>query len=122
MLYSLHRQTLDFYTLITVYIYISSQAWNSWNEKSIRPLIDPIIFQPQHEKEIMRCVHVGLLCVQEFAKDRPDIPTVIAMLYGEISDLPYPNRPGFTFITHDTISSEQNSTKNYISVTEISGR
>ncbi|KAK0580221.1 hypothetical protein LWI29_038202 [Acer saccharum] len=45
---------------------------------------------------ISRCIHVGLLCVQEFVKDRPTMSTVISMLNSEIVDLPTPKQPAFT--------------------------
>lgn len=85
-------------------------------------LIDPEISGPPYEKEIMICLHIGLLCVQEFAKDRPDVSTVISMLNGEVSDLPCPKVPGHSCISQDDALSQQNSTKNYVTITEISGR
>ncbi|CAO2842777.1 unnamed protein product [Amaranthus hypochondriacus] len=97
-------------------------AWKLWNEKNIVSLIDPEISGPPYEKEIMICLHIGLLCVQEFAKDRPDVSTVISMLNGEVSDLPCPKVPGHSCISQDDALSQQNSTKNYVTITEISGR
>lgn len=47
------------------------------------------------EVEIIRCIQIGLLCVQEFAKDRPTIQTVLSMLTREIVDLPPPQQPDF---------------------------
>ena len=46
-----------------------------------------MIYEPYCEMEMLRCIHVGLLCVQEFAKDRPIISVVISMLKSEIVDL-----------------------------------
>lgn len=100
-------------------------AWKLWNEKNIMSLIDPELSEesePGQEENIMRCAHVGLLCVQEFATDRPNVPTVISMLNGEISDLPYPKKPGFAHITQDITSSQHNFSTNYVSITDISGR
>ncbi|XP_042944116.1 G-type lectin S-receptor-like serine/threonine-protein kinase At1g11300 isoform X3 [Carya illinoinensis] len=70
-------------------------AWKMWNIDNLAALVDPKISGSGFEKEILRCIHVGLLCVQEFAKDRPTIPIVISMLRSEIVDLPYPRQPGF---------------------------
>ncbi|KAG6639635.1 G-type lectin S-receptor-like serine/threonine-protein kinase At1g11300 [Carya illinoinensis] len=70
-------------------------AWKMWNIDNLAALVDPKISRSGCEKEILRCIHVGLLCVQEFAKDRPTIPIVISMLKSEIVDLPYPRQPGF---------------------------
>ncbi|KAJ6978907.1 hypothetical protein NC653_027171 [Populus alba x Populus x berolinensis] len=71
-------------------------AWKLWNEGNIAALVDPGISYPSFREEIFRCVHVGLLCVQEFAKDRPAIFTIISMLNSEIVDLPTPKQPAFS--------------------------
>ena len=45
--------------------------------------------------EMFRCIHVGLLCVQELARDRPTISTIISMLSSDIVDLPFPKQLAF---------------------------
>uniref|UniRef100_A0A7N2LU17 non-specific serine/threonine protein kinase n=1 Tax=Quercus lobata TaxID=97700 RepID=A0A7N2LU17_QUELO len=65
-------------------------AWKLWNANNIMALIDPMISEPCFEMEILRCIHVGLLCVQDFVEDRPNVSVVISMLKSEIVDLPYP--------------------------------
>ncbi|XP_042945739.1 G-type lectin S-receptor-like serine/threonine-protein kinase SD1-13 isoform X2 [Carya illinoinensis] len=71
-------------------------AWEMWNMDNLSTLADPKISKSGFEKEIFRCIHVGLLCVQDFAKDRPTISIVISMLKSEIVDLPHPRQPAFT--------------------------
>ncbi|KAF5472075.1 hypothetical protein F2P56_008821 [Juglans regia] len=78
-------------------------AWEMWNMENLSTLVDPKISKSGFEKEILRCIHVGLLCVQDFAKDRPTVSIVISMLKSEIVDLPQPRRPAFTT---NQISSE----------------
>ncbi|XP_059668745.1 G-type lectin S-receptor-like serine/threonine-protein kinase At1g11330 [Cornus florida] len=73
-------------------------AWKLWNEDRIEMLIDPTISDPCFQVEILRYVHVGLLCVQEFATNRPTISTVLSMLSSEIANLPTPKQPAFTEI------------------------
>ena len=51
--------------------FLCFQAWKLWNADNIVAFIDPMISEPCFETEILRSIHVGLLCVQEFAKDRP---------------------------------------------------
>lgn len=48
------------------------------------------------EMEIKRYIQVGLLCVQELEKDRPNVSTILSMLNSEIPDLPLPKLPAFT--------------------------
>lgn len=66
-----------------------------WNGNDIKNLIDPLIFDPCIEVGVMRYVHVGLLCVQEYTKDRPNVSTVLSMLNSEIAELPRPNLPAY---------------------------
>ncbi|ESR62415.1 hypothetical protein WN944_012155 [Citrus x changshan-huyou] len=58
--------------------------------------MDPVLLESDFELEILRCIHVGLLCVQEYVHDRASISTVISMLSSEIVDLPVPKQPVFT--------------------------
>ena len=63
---------------------------------NIVALIDLMISKPCFEMEIFRCIHVSLLCVQEFGWDRPTVSIVISMLKSDIVDLPRPMQPAFT--------------------------
>ena len=58
-------------------------------------LVEPAIWDPCFQMDILKCIHVGLLCVQELARDRPNASTVISMLKSEILDLPTPKQPAF---------------------------
>ena len=44
--------------------------------------------------EVVRTIHVGLLCVQRNPEDRPSMSVVVLMLGGE-GALPPPLKPGF---------------------------
>ena len=44
--------------------------------------------------EVLRSIHVALLCVQHHAEDRPTMLSVVLMLVSE-SALPEPNQPAF---------------------------
>ncbi|GAA0146660.1 hypothetical protein LIER_43636 [Lithospermum erythrorhizon] len=45
--------------------------------------------------EVLRCVQVGLLCVQQRPEDRPTMASVLLMLDSESAVLPLPKRPGY---------------------------
>ncbi|RDX71320.1 G-type lectin S-receptor-like serine/threonine-protein kinase, partial [Mucuna pruriens] len=70
-------------------------AWKSWNNNNITSLVDPQIYDPRFYKDMLRCVHIGLMCVQELVRDRPIMATVISMLHSEIVDIPPPKQPAF---------------------------
>ncbi|MCD9642916.1 hypothetical protein HAX54_029965 [Datura stramonium] len=99
-------------------------AWKCWNENKIVELVDLKITDQHLEKEIMRCVHVGLLCVQEYAEDRPNVSTILSMLTREIDDLPSPKQPAFT--TRPSLSKKSTSrcqgSVNNVTVTIMEGR
>lgn len=59
-------------------------------------MIDKALEESYSSSEAMRCIHVGLLCVQDHAIDRPTMPDVVFMLSKE-TDLLQPKQPLFTF-------------------------
>ncbi|KAJ1379170.1 Tyrosine-protein kinase, catalytic domain [Sesbania bispinosa] len=102
-------------------------AWKLWNEEEIVSLIDPDVSNPDYVDHILRCIHIGLLCVQEFAKERPTMATVVSMLNSEIVNFPAPRQPAFTQrqIEQSGDSSQQSHDSNSINnvtVTNLQGR
>ncbi|KAF7119454.1 hypothetical protein RHSIM_Rhsim13G0168200 [Rhododendron simsii] len=71
-------------------------TWRLWNEGNSELLIDPRITCRDFQMESLRCIRIGLLCIQEFAIERPNISTVLSMLTSEIANLPKPKQPAFT--------------------------
>ncbi|KAL5999333.1 hypothetical protein ACLOJK_040793 [Asimina triloba] len=64
------------------------------------PSSTPTLSPPEYrgEWEFTRYIHVGLLCVQESARDRPTVSDVAFLLSNQnIPDIPTPTRPAFTF-------------------------
>ncbi|KAL9687087.1 hypothetical protein QQ045_031483 [Rhodiola kirilowii] len=73
---------------------LTSFAWDSWRAGSAENMIDPnIIHDPRNE--IMRCIHIGLLCVQESVTARPTMASVVLMLSSFSLTLPLPSEPAF---------------------------
>ncbi|KAF6159049.1 hypothetical protein GIB67_032666 [Kingdonia uniflora] len=101
-------------------------AWELWNEDNSLALIDPGLSKPPFQEEILRCIHVGLLCVQDFVEDRPSMSIVLSMLTSEMVHLPPPKQPAFTerHISSDLELREKirKSGSINVSITEIHGR
>ncbi|GMP74979.1 hypothetical protein CsSME_00032218 [Camellia sinensis var. sinensis] len=99
-------------------------AWKLWNEDNIVTLIDPVISYQYFRQDILRYIHVGLLCVQEFAVDRPTISTVLSMLKSEISYLPTPKQPAFTQRPkrQSLQQSQSGHSRNELTITIVDGR
>ncbi|XP_035547649.1 G-type lectin S-receptor-like serine/threonine-protein kinase CES101 [Juglans regia] len=71
-------------------------AWELWREGKGLELMDSTLVESHSEHQILRCIHVGLLCVQEFAVDRPTMSDVISMLTNEYLPLPIPKQAAFS--------------------------
>ncbi|XP_058092176.1 cysteine-rich receptor-like protein kinase 10 [Magnolia sinica] len=70
-------------------------AWTLWCEEKSLELIDPLITEACPTEEVLRCIHIGLLCVQEDAANRPTMSSVVVMLKSDPMTLPQPTQPGF---------------------------
>ncbi|XP_010667681.1 G-type lectin S-receptor-like serine/threonine-protein kinase SD1-13 [Beta vulgaris subsp. vulgaris] len=101
-------------------------AWKLRNDDNILSLIDPTIQDTHFQGEILRCIEVGLLCVQEFPEERPSISTIISMLDSEITDLPQPVQPVFSKILYPKRLLQKNqenySVNTWSFASHISGR
>ena len=72
------------------------QAWQLWNEGKGLDLMDPLLAESCCPDEFLRCYHIGLLCIQEDAFDRPTMSSVVVMLKSETVTLHQPERPAFS--------------------------
>ncbi|KAL0363289.1 UNVERIFIED_CONTAM: G-type lectin S-receptor-like serine/threonine-protein kinase [Sesamum calycinum] len=103
-------------------------AWKLWSEDNGLAFADEAIASPDFQGEIVRCIHIALLCVQEFPKDRPTIQTVLSMLSREIVDLPAPEQPVFaekwngTNMGSTQPMSQVEFSTNELTVTMLDGR
>ncbi|CAH1442753.1 unnamed protein product [Lactuca virosa] len=88
-------------------------AWELWNEAGRGlELMDPVLEDSCTPKEVMTCIHVGLLCVQDHAIDRPTMSEVISMLTNENMHLPEPKRPTFFIERHQADSARDDNIGN----------
>ncbi|PON51255.1 S-receptor-like serine/threonine-protein kinase [Trema orientale] len=87
-------------------------AWLLWNEGKALELMDPSLADSCIEYQVLRCIHVGLLCVQKFSEDRPTMNSVLLMLSNEGAKLPQPKQPGFFIERSPTIINEDSTSTN----------
>ncbi|XP_052181941.1 cysteine-rich receptor-like protein kinase 28 [Diospyros lotus] len=74
--------------------HLISYAWKKWKEGKASMLIDGTI-RGGSEADMLRCIHIGLLCLQENAARRPTMASVVLMLNSFSTNLPTPARPTF---------------------------
>ncbi|XP_056158511.1 cysteine-rich receptor-like protein kinase 44 [Syzygium oleosum] len=102
-----------------------TSAWKLWSEGQGLALIDPLIKESCDGVEVLKCIQIGLLCVQEKLEDRPIMSSVVHMLGGDTNSLPRPLLPAFLVgrdvRTLDPIGEEA-STVNEATVSDVSPR
>ncbi|KAL7174866.1 hypothetical protein ACSBR1_043813 [Camellia fascicularis] len=69
-------------------------AWILYKEGRSLELIDEALWDSCYLNEVLRSIHVGLLCVQQCPEDRPSMSSVVLML-GSEGALPQVKQPGF---------------------------
>ncbi|KAG5622746.1 hypothetical protein H5410_007964 [Solanum commersonii] len=74
-------------------------AWKLWSEQRGLDFIDGTLINSFSPEEITRCLHAGLLCVQEHPRDRPTMADIILMLNSEMK-CSSPKQPTFKFETY----------------------
>ncbi|XP_040362118.1 G-type lectin S-receptor-like serine/threonine-protein kinase At4g27290 isoform X1 [Rosa chinensis] len=69
-------------------------AWNLHTEGRSIELLATSVGDSINLQEVLRAIHVGVLCVQQNPQDRPSMSAAVLMLSGE-GVLPVPQKPGF---------------------------
>ncbi|MED6122145.1 hypothetical protein PIB30_037026 [Stylosanthes scabra] len=71
-------------------------VWMLWREGKALDLVDSSLGQSYPCATVLRCIQVGLLCVQENVNNRPSMLEVIVML-GNEAPIRQPQKPAFLF-------------------------
>ncbi|BAT94001.1 hypothetical protein VIGAN_08056600 [Vigna angularis var. angularis] len=68
-------------------------AWKKWTEQTPMEFVDPTLRGSCSRNEVNRCIHIGLLCVQENPSDRPSMATIALMLNSYSVTMSMPRQP-----------------------------
>ncbi|CAN6457833.1 unnamed protein product [Victoria cruziana] len=85
---------------------LSGHAWKLWNEERGMELLDPVLENSSKLDQVMKCINLGLLCIQSDAADRPTMASIILMLSSDCAVLPKPKKPAYS---HRVKRSEEGS-------------
>ncbi|KAK3431937.1 hypothetical protein EUGRSUZ_E04191 [Eucalyptus grandis] len=81
--------------------------------------LDYFLYDLHSRDEVLRCLHISLLCVQEDMVDRPTMATVLHMLSSQPVTMPQPQRPAFfPQSTDQSISRSTRQSVNGVTITE----
>ncbi|KAH9754780.1 cysteine-rich receptor-like protein kinase 10 [Citrus sinensis] len=95
-------------------------AWKLWCKGEALELMDPVLKQTCVDAELLKCIHIGLLCVQEDPAHRPNMSSVVVMLASDTATLPPPTQPAFSVDRIAAKSGQSSSSgSKFCSVNEI---
>ncbi|XP_059646473.1 cysteine-rich receptor-like protein kinase 10 isoform X2 [Cornus florida] len=111
---------------------LPSYAWKQWRNGTPLELMDSTLKNSYSSNEVVRCIHIGLLCVQEDMVARPSMASVSVMLNSLSVSLPLPRKPAFFvhsrteylsspngFKSNQRTSKSKESSRNEASITEL---
>ncbi|XP_075669497.1 G-type lectin S-receptor-like serine/threonine-protein kinase At4g27290 isoform X3 [Castanea sativa] len=101
-------------------------AWILWNEGRPLDLIDECLGETYTLSEVLRCIHLSPLCVQQRPEDRPSMSSVVVVLGSECA-LPQSKKPGFFLekdsnVAHGFSSKHELPSTNEITITVLEAR
>ncbi|XP_045815187.1 putative receptor-like protein kinase At4g00960 [Trifolium pratense] len=97
-----------------------SYAWKNWRDEKPLEVLDSDIEKSFSYSEVIKCIQIGLLCVQQNPDDRPTMERVVSYLSSVSVELPLPQEPaGFmgngtnpSMIPRDKSDQHNNSNSN----------
>ncbi|KAG4213683.1 hypothetical protein ERO13_A01G071200v2 [Gossypium hirsutum] len=101
-------------------------AWRLWKEGKPLDLADEFLAETGDLSDLLRCIHISLLCIQQHPEERPNMSSVVLML-GSHNELPLPKQPGFLFYKKPfeadcSSGNDGSSSRNEISLSLLEAR
>lgn len=83
--------------------------------------MDPICKEAFDGQQVLKCINVGLLCVQDNPNERPTMSMVVSMLGSDGMNLPEPKLPAFSSGSSMAFSSSNSivnsNSVNFVTIT-----
>nr|GME05070.1 G-type lectin S-receptor-like serine/threonine-protein kinase At4g27290 [Ipomoea batatas] len=98
------------------------KAWKNWKEGRPHEFVDPAIMRSSCDAlKVIRCIEVGLLCVQAIPTDRPTMFDVVLMLSNPTLAIPPLKEPAFVTTNHSNaiVSMCYTKASDYYSKNEV---
>ncbi|CAN6248857.1 unnamed protein product [Urochloa humidicola] len=83
-------------------------VWDHWEAGTVMELVDPSMNGGLPEGDVLRCIHIGLLCVQGDPAARPVMSSVVTTLGSDTVPLQAPSKP--PFVTRKGVANTTGST------------
>ncbi|PWA42952.1 Protein kinase domain [Artemisia annua] len=95
--------------IVVIVVPIIVATWKLWREGNALQLVDPTLQYSFTGNQVIRCIHIGLLCVQENVEDRPTMSSVCLMLSSYSITPEPPKAPAFTLVTRTAANDSKSS-------------
>ncbi|KAL2931637.1 Cysteine-rich receptor-like protein kinase 28 [Bienertia sinuspersici] len=69
--------------------------------------------------EVLRCINIALLCIQEHMTHRPLMSSVVLMLNSHAVALPVPSRPAFSLDEEDNLVQSYSKVSTTVSDVQV---
>lgn len=104
---------------------IIAYAWSLWKDGNTKDFVDSPIVGSCSLDETLRCIHIGLLCVQGSPNARPLMSSIVSFLENGDISLPTPKEPMY-FVENnygaDGAAENTVNSANTMSITVLEGR
>ncbi|KAI9076989.1 hypothetical protein K1719_041065 [Acacia pycnantha] len=108
-----HAQSKDAYSLI-------SYVWNQWRDEKFLEILDPNLKEFGSYNEVIKCIQIGLLCVQKNPDLRPSMAKVVHYLTNDSIQLPFPQERAFLLLGQMEPSTSGSASNESYSINEVS--
>ncbi|KAG0527653.1 hypothetical protein BDA96_06G251600 [Sorghum bicolor] len=113
-------------TRFTGFPNLLAYAWSLWQDDKAIDMVDSALSGTCSPNEVLRCIQIGLLCVQDNPYNRPLMSSVVFMLENETTPLSVPIQPMYFsqryLDDHGIGENSISSSVNDMSVTVLEGR
>lgn len=89
-------------------------AWSLWIDDRAMDLVDSSLEKSSSCSEALRCIQIGLLCVQDNPNSRPLMSSVVTMLENESTPLAVPIQPMYFSYRGLGGTGEENNTSSSV--------
>uniref|UniRef100_A0A8I6XHA2 Receptor-like serine/threonine-protein kinase n=2 Tax=Hordeum vulgare subsp. vulgare TaxID=112509 RepID=A0A8I6XHA2_HORVV len=108
--------------LVVNFVGLTTYAWRLWEDGKATELVYSSFAESCSLHEVLRCIQVGLLCVQDRPDDRPLMSSVSFMLENESALLPVPKQPAYFALQNFEAQKSRENSLNAVSITTLEGR